>query len=283
MEYHCEGKTNHSCFLVVSLVLSGCVSDRGLLADLGLQKSSHAPNIVLILTDDQDLLLDSMEAMPQVNALLAKRGTTFSNFFVNLPLCCPACATLLRGQFPHNHGVMTNLWPTGGFAKAYVDGVEQATFATALQGAGYRTALVGKYLNGYPFKTEPTYIPPGWDEWWAPITDTAYGSYGYQVNHNGQIEEYGFGPEDYITDVMAQRAVAFITNTTHAVAYDAVLSGTQRLRAAQPGRACPAPPGPLSRCQSSTNTLVQRSGRQRQATLYSVYPAPDPRGRREHG
>ena len=74
----------------VSLVLSGCVSDRGLLADLGLQKSSHAPNIVLILTDDQDLLLDSMDAMPQVNALLAKRGTTFSNFFVNLPLCCPA-------------------------------------------------------------------------------------------------------------------------------------------------------------------------------------------------
>ena len=108
----------------------------------------------------------------------------------------------------------TNLWPTGGFAKAYVDGIEQATFATALQGAGYRTALFGKYLNGYPFKTEPTYIPPGWDEWWAPITDTAYGSYGYQVNHNGQIEDYGFGPEDYITDVMAQRAVAFITNTT---------------------------------------------------------------------
>ena len=200
--------------LVISFVLSGCVSDRGLLADLGLQKSSHAPNIVLILTDDQDLLLDSMEAMPQVDALLAKRGTTFSNFFVNLPLCCPARATLLRGQFPHNHGVTTNLWPTGGFAKAYVDGIEQATFATALQGAGYRTALFGKYLNGYPFKTEPTYIPPGWDEWWAPITDTAYGSYGYQVNHNGQIEEYGFGPEDYITDVMAQRAVAFITNTT---------------------------------------------------------------------
>jgi arylsulfatase A-like enzyme len=109
---------------------------------------------------------------------------------------------------------MTNLWPTGGFAKAYATGFEQDTFATALQEAGYRNALLGKYLNGYPLKNEPTYIPPGWDYWWAPITDSAYASYDYQVNHNGQIEEYGSSPEDYITDVMLERAVAFISETT---------------------------------------------------------------------
>lgn len=200
--------------LALSLLVSGCVSDRGLLADLGQRKESQPANIVMILTDDQDLLLDSMQAMPQVEALLAQRGTTFSNFFIGLPLCCPARATLLTGQYSHNNGILTNLWPTGGFAKAYATGVEQATIATALQDTGYRTALIGKYLNGYPFKSDPTYIPPGWDEWWAPITDTAYGSYGYEVNHNGQIEKYGYEPEDYITDVMAQRAIAFISQTT---------------------------------------------------------------------
>ena len=76
--------------LVLSLLFSGCVSDRGMLTDLGLRKDTQPPNIVMILTDDQDLLLGSMDYMPQVDALLAKQGTTFSNFFVNLPLCCPA-------------------------------------------------------------------------------------------------------------------------------------------------------------------------------------------------
>lgn len=200
--------------VMVAALLSGCVSERGLLADWGLRKEPPPPNIVLILTDDQDLLLGSMEVMPQVEALLAQQGTTFTNFFVNLPLCCPARASLLRGQYPHNTGILTNLWPTGGFAKAYVTGIEQDTIATALQSAGYRTALFGKYLNGYPFKTEPTYIPPGWDEWWAPITDTAYSSYNYQVNNNGQLEEYGSAPADYITDVMTQQVLAFINETT---------------------------------------------------------------------
>jgi len=202
------------CTLIVSVLVSGCVSDRGLLADLGLRKDRQPPNIVMIMTDDQDLLLDSMEYMPQVDALLARQGTTFSNFFANLPLCCPARAMVLSGQYSHNNGIMTNLWPTGGFAKAYATGFEQDTFATALQEAGYRTALLGKYLNGYPFRSEPTYIPPGWDYWWAPITDSAYASYDYQVNHNGQIEEYGSRPEDYITDVMLERGIAFISETT---------------------------------------------------------------------
>jgi N-acetylglucosamine-6-sulfatase len=198
---------------VALLLITGCGSDGGLLANLDESREAQRPNIVVIMTDDQDLLLDSMEYMPQVEKLLTRQGTTFSNFIVNLPLCCPARAMMLRGEYPHNNGIMTNLWPTGGFAKAYATGLEHDTVATALQSAGYRTALLGKYLNGYPLKDQPTYVPPGWDKWWAPITDSAYGSYDYQVNHDGQIEDYGSAPEDYITDVMLQRAVSFITET----------------------------------------------------------------------
>ena len=261
--------------LTVSLLLSGCVSDRGLLADLGLQKSSHAPNIVLILTDDQDLLLDSMDAMPQVDALLAKRGTTFSNFFVNLPLCCPARTTLLRGQYPHNHGVLTNLWPTGGFAKAYVDGIEQATIATTLQRRGYRTALVGKYLNGYPFKTDPMYIPPGWDEWWAPITDTAYGSYGYQVNHNGLLEEYGFAPRGlhHRRDGQAGDQLSSPRRRPYRRRRRSSWPSTCTHRTARPSppratRVCSPMPKP-------PDALVQRSRRQRQAAVHPGLPDLD--------
>lgn len=58
---------------------------------------------------------------------------------------------------------MTNSLPLGGFEKAYADHVESATVATALHGAGYRTILLGKYLNGYPDTASPTYVPPGWD------------------------------------------------------------------------------------------------------------------------
>ena len=200
--------------LALSLLLSGCVSNRGLLADLGLGAEGRQPNIVMVLTDDQDLLLDSMDYMPNVEALLAKRGTTFSNFFVSLPLCCPARAMVLRGEYSHNNGILTNLWPTGGFAKAYATGLEYNTIGTALRDAGYRTALIGKYLNGYPFTDNPTYIPPGWDEWWVPITDSAYNSYDYKVNHNGVIEAYGSAPEDYITDVISAQGMEFLSQTT---------------------------------------------------------------------
>ena len=176
--------------------------------------SVHRPNIVLVLTDDQDLLLGSLEFMPFLQARLADQGMTFSNFFVSQSLCCPSRVTLLRGQYTHNHEVFNNLPPDGGFEKAYALGLENATFATALQGAGYRTTLIGKYLNGYPLASNPTYIPPGWDEWFAPTTNSAYGSYNYTVNDDGVLVNYGGQREDYITDVLAGEAINFITRTT---------------------------------------------------------------------
>ncbi|MCS6842983.1 MAG: sulfatase [Caldilineales bacterium] len=171
------------------------------------------PNVVLVMADDLDVLLGSLEAMPRLQALLVDQGMTFANAFVPLPLCCPARASLWRGQYPHNHGVRTNLPPTGGFATALANGMEQATLATALQAAGYRTALIGKYLNGYPLPEDPTYVPPGWDRWFVPVTNSAYASYNYTVNDDRTLRSYGADPQDYITDVLAAEAVAFIGET----------------------------------------------------------------------
>ncbi len=174
------------------------------------QARAGRPNFIIVLTDDLDQQLGSLEYMPQVQDLLVKQGLTFSNFLVNVSLCCPSRTSLLRGQYVHNHGIYSNGLPTGGFEKAFAEGMENNTLATVLQSAGYRTGLAGKYLNGYPYDATMTYIPPGWDEWYSPVEGGPYNGFNYQMNENGRVYSYGSGPQDYATDVLASKASGFI-------------------------------------------------------------------------
>ena len=112
------------------------------------REPSKKPNFIVILTDDQPY--STMQYMPYARADLANQGATFTNAFLSTPLCCPSRASILRGQFSHNHGVITNDPPMGGFHKFYELGLEQSTLATWMDNAGYATALVGKYLNRFP-------------------------------------------------------------------------------------------------------------------------------------
>jgi arylsulfatase A-like enzyme/uncharacterized metal-binding protein len=169
-----------------------------------------APNIVMILTDDEDVQLGSVDYMPNVKKLLSAQGVSFSNMYVPLSLCCPSRTTILRGQYPHNTGVLTNNLPDGGFEKAFAENLETATMATVLHGAGYRTVLLGKYLNGYPDTAPANYIPPGWDEWYSPYAGNPYSEYNYTLNENGTLKVYGATPADYLTDVIRAKAVDFI-------------------------------------------------------------------------
>ncbi|MEA2564189.1 MAG: hypothetical protein QOH06_5693 [Acidobacteriota bacterium] len=169
------------------------------------------PNLIIILTDDQDL--SSLAYMPKTLELLGAQGMTFRNYFVPLSLCCPSRATLLTGLYAHNHKVYTNFPPDGGFERFAAQGHEEKTLATALHDAGYRTALIGKYLNGYPKKDDPTHIPPGWDEWVSPVKGSPYGSYHYTVNDNGKLVKHGNKTEDYMTDMLSKKAVDFVRRT----------------------------------------------------------------------
>ena len=186
-----------ACWLLAALMLT--------LAGPALaQAPPKPPNIVFVLTDDEDLGIHAY--MPKVKTLIEDEGVVFENFFATYPLCCPSRASILRGQYPHNTLVLGNLPPAGGFLTFRQLRLEESTIATWLQIAGYRTAFYGKYLNGYA-ETDPP--PPGWDEWHAANND-GYFNVNYKLNENGEVVTYGGAPEDYLTDVIADKAADHI-------------------------------------------------------------------------
>ncbi len=173
-----------------------------------LQPGPRHPNIVFILTDD--LSMDLLPYMPQVQALQAD-GMSFNNYFVSDSLCCPSRSSIFTGEFPHDTGVFTNAGPFGGLRAFYNHGDETRTFNVALQRIGYRTAMMGKYINGYLQRRSPiaaTAVPPGWSEW--DVAGWGYREFDYKLNIDGTVHHFGHRPQDYLTDVIARRGVHFI-------------------------------------------------------------------------
>jgi arylsulfatase A-like enzyme len=172
------------------------------------QAATKSPktNVVMVLTDD--LAMNLVQYMPNVQAL-AKQGTTFANYSVTDSLCCPSRSSMFSGRFPHDTGVFTNSGSDGGFDTFHGRGEEQSTFATDLQAAGYRTAMMGKYLNGYLPKDK--YVPPGWNEW--DVAGNGYPEYNYNLLENGQVKHYG---QQYLTDVLSTKATGFIDGSVRA-------------------------------------------------------------------
>ncbi len=172
----------------------------------------NAPNIVVIETDDQ--AIDTMRAMPRTRRLLGREGTTFVNSIASYPLCCPSRATFLTGEYAHNHGVLSNRPPEGGYGR--LD--NRHTLPVWLQRAGYRTALVGKYLNGYGEDAYggPLQIPAGYSDWVAVLPEGKTSGYDYELNINGELVERGDEPSDYKTDVLAAEASALIDDAAPA-------------------------------------------------------------------
>ena len=166
------------------------------------------PNIVVILTDD--LSWNLVPYMPNVLKMQAD-GATFTRYFVTDSLCCPSRATILTGKFPHNTGVFTNTGDDGGFDIFERNGNEQQTFGEVLKNSGYATALMGKYLNGY--QTARDDVRPGWTEW--DVASDGYSGFNYVLNQNGALVAYGSKPEDYLTDVLLQRGIRFITESVN--------------------------------------------------------------------
>lgn len=207
-----RSRGRYACALAVLLAgLAASLALTGPSAGAQVERGGDPPNVVVIMTDDQRV--DDTKVMRQVRRLITRRGTTFRNAYATFPLCCPSRASYFTGQYAHNHGVLGNTPPNGGVTR--LD--DTSTIATDLDGAGYRTGLIGKYLNGYPgYWRASGHLPPGYDVW-QPIV-TTYSAYGWRQLIDGEEVEWGGGKRSYATDVYAREAKAFIRDSAKDVA-----------------------------------------------------------------
>ncbi len=162
------------------------------------------PDIILIVTDDARY--GTLPWMPHVWNGIVRRGERFSEAMVPTSVCCPSRASLLTGRFAHG----TKVWSNADGWKAFKAAGNQArTVAVWLSRAGYRTALVGKYLNGFTGSLPPR----GWKRWHSFIGGNG-SYYDYQIlNSNGSVTSYGSAPQDYSTNVLKDYATRFLRSS----------------------------------------------------------------------
>lgn len=172
------------------------------------------PNIIFILTDDQPY--HTVQYMPTVRDVLIKQGINFENGFATTPLCCPSRASILTGEYAHNHKVYTDRMPLGGAPKFD----DASSFAVWLKDAGYSTAYIGKYLNDYDALQPYGYIPNGWDEWDVFLgknlnadDDTGNAQFysDFSMSENGVIVNYNGGQSVFGADLITRKALDYIS------------------------------------------------------------------------
>ncbi|MBI1732320.1 MAG: sulfatase-like hydrolase/transferase [Gammaproteobacteria bacterium] len=173
---------------------------------LALQTPTQPENIIVVLTDDQRW--DTLWAMPAVERELAQKGVEFKNAYVSDPQCCPFRASFLGGgYYAHRTHVLTNSWPNGG-SRRFAD---RNSLAQKLQTRGFRTAIIGKYLNDYE-RIAP-HVPPGWTLFHAITSQGNFKKFGV-VTGSSSPNQATRGRElqvnKYITDYIRDRALEFI-------------------------------------------------------------------------
>ncbi|BCS28378.1 sulfatase family protein [Aspergillus puulaauensis] len=167
-----------------------------------------APNFIFIITDDQDLQLDSVDYMPSTLKHLKQKGTFFRNHFVTTSLCCPSRVSLWTGQQAHNTNVTDVSPPYGGYPKFVDRGFNDDFLPVWLQGAGYDTYYTGKLFNAH---TVDNYHSPfvngfnGSDFLLDPFT-YSYLNSTYQRNRDAPVSYEGH----HTIDVITEKALGFL-------------------------------------------------------------------------
>uniref|UniRef100_A0A8C1YWN6 N-acetylglucosamine-6-sulfatase n=1 Tax=Cyprinus carpio TaxID=7962 RepID=A0A8C1YWN6_CYPCA len=192
-------------------VVSTCLFVALLTCTLRCSQCVKLSNIILILTDDQDVEMGGMTPMKKTKALIGDAGVTFSNAFTVTPLCCPSRSSILTGKYPHNHLVRNNSISGNCSSTTWQKEAEPFAFPVYLSKLRYQTFYGGKYLNQYGSKDAGGvgHVPPGWDQWHALVGNSKY--YNYTLSANGKEEKHGDNYEkDYLTDLVLNRSLHFL-------------------------------------------------------------------------
>jgi len=198
-------RTRRASIALAACIAVGLVALGQWSAGAGATTTQARPNIILITTDDQAPSQLRGRYMPKTLKQIGGKGTMFTNAIVTTPLCCPSRATMLTGQYAHNHGVLANSY-------SLLEDRDNVLPAW-LRRAGYRTAHVGKFLNGYEAAVgDATEVAPGWDTWFTTLGATRY--FDYDVSANGALRHFGKGKRNNVTGVLSRKAASLVRRYT---------------------------------------------------------------------
>ncbi|KAJ5114357.1 alkaline-phosphatase-like protein [Penicillium alfredii] len=180
-----------------------------LLMGLTALAAESKPNFVVILTDDQDLRMNSMDYMPKLKKYVTDDGMFFNHHYATVALCCPSRASMWTGRAAHNTNVTDLGPPHGGFPKFIEEGLNKKWLPVWLQDAGYKTYFTGKLMN---FHNVGNY-KKGQDDMGLDGHDFMIepGAYQYTnttIQHN--MEKPKSYPGVYATDLLANKSLAWI-------------------------------------------------------------------------
>ncbi|KAI6789387.1 Arylsulphatase [Hortaea werneckii] len=176
--------------------------------------SNKQPNMIFILTDDQDLHMDSLLYMPCLQEHLVKKGTSYDRHYCTVALCCPSRASLLTGKAAHNVNVTDVNPPFGGYPKFVSQGFNSAYLPLWLQEAGYNTYYTGKLFNAHSIDNYDSPFAAGWNgsEFLLDPFTYEYLNATMQRNRDDPVSYEG----QYSADVVASKAYGFLDEAIEA-------------------------------------------------------------------
>ncbi|KAI1080470.1 arylsulfatase precursor [Whalleya microplaca] len=182
------------------------------------QSPSRKPNFVFIITDDQDVHLNSLDYQPYLKKHFADEGTYFSRHYCTVSVCCPSRVSLLTGRAAHNTNVTAIQAPYGGYTKFISGGWNDKYLPVFLQEGGYNTYYTGKLMNDLTILTYNNPYTNGWNGSDFLLDPGTYIYYNSTTQRNKSPPRTN--PGIYSTDIVASNAVGFLD--------EALLAGDNR-------------------------------------------------------